>query len=126
MSLRIGAIALDCDDPAGLAAFYTALFDAAPGFTSDDFAALQVGGIWLSMHRVDDFRPPTWPSGATPKQVHLDLAVEGDDLDGAEARAIGFGARRPDGEQPAPDRWRVLLDPAGHPFCLSPATAFPS
>jgi len=22
-------------------------------------------------------------------------------------------------EQPAPDRWRVLLDSAGHPFCLS-------
>jgi hypothetical protein len=21
--------------------------------------------------------------------------------------------------QPSPDRWRVLLDPAGHPFCLS-------
>lgn len=21
--------------------------------------------------------------------------------------------------QPAPDRWRVMLDPAGHPFCLS-------
>jgi hypothetical protein len=21
--------------------------------------------------------------------------------------------------QPAPDRWRVLFDPAGHPFCLT-------
>jgi hypothetical protein len=26
--------------------------------------------------------------------------------------------------QPAPDQWRVLLDPSGHPFCLTvPAPA---
>jgi hypothetical protein len=30
--------------------------------------------------------------------------------------ADGFVAR-PD-HQPGGDRWRVLLDPAGHPFCL--------
>ncbi len=23
------------------------------------------------------------------------------------------------GEQPSPDGWRVLLDPAGHPFCVT-------
>jgi hypothetical protein len=48
--------------------------------------------------------------------MHLDLAV--DDLDEAEAEALRLGAHRA-AEQPAPDRWRVLLDPAGHPFCLS-------
>jgi hypothetical protein len=47
--------------------------------------------------------------------VHLDLAVS--DLDAAEAEAIRLGARRA-GEQPHPTRWRVMLDPAGHPFCL--------
>jgi hypothetical protein len=26
---------------------------------------------------------------------------------------------RTDWVWPAPDRWRVLLDPAGHPFCLT-------
>jgi Glyoxalase-like domain len=39
-------------------------------------------------------------------------------LDEAEAEAVRLGARLPD-EQPSPDRWRVLLDPAGHPSCLS-------
>ncbi|MGB8997061.1 MAG: VOC family protein [Pseudonocardiaceae bacterium] len=34
------------------------------------------------------------------------------------AEALWLGARRAP-EQPAPDRWRVLLDPAGHPFCVS-------
>jgi hypothetical protein len=42
------------------------------------------------------------------------LAV--DDLDDAEARALALGAAKAK-MQPSPDRWRVLLDPAGHPFC---------
>jgi hypothetical protein len=50
-----------------------------------------------------------------PQQFHLDLGVE--DLDAAEKLALGLGAVRPD-HQPGGDRWRVLLDPAGHPFCL--------
>jgi len=48
--------------------------------------------------------------------MHLDLAV--DDLDSAVAAAIALGACEPE-HQPAPDQWRVLFDPIGHPFCLS-------
>ena len=47
--------------------------------------------------------------------MHLDLFV--DDLDIAEAAAIGVGAVKA-GFQPEPGRWRVLIDPSGHPFCL--------
>ena len=65
-------------------------------------------------------QPPTWPDGDRPKQMHLDVTVS--DLDEAEARAVGLGATTPT-KQPQPDRWRVLLDPAGHPFCLT--TQFP-
>jgi len=72
--------------------------------------------VWLAAVHVDGYQPPSWPEGQVPKQMHLDLAV--DDLDQAEAEAIRLGATRAQ-EQPAPDRWRVLLDPAGHPFCLS-------
>jgi hypothetical protein len=48
--------------------------------------------------------------------VHLDLAV--DDKAVAEAEALRLGARVAD-DQPGGDTWRVLLDPAGHPFCLT-------
>jgi hypothetical protein len=51
-----------------------------------------------------------------PKQVRLDLAV--DDLDGAQRAAIGLGATKAN-HQPSRDRRRVLLDPAGHPFCAA-------
>ena len=70
----------------------------------------------MSAVRVPDHRPPTWPGGVLPKQMHLDLAV--DDLDAGVARAVSLGAVRAE-SQPAPDRFVVLLDPAGHPFCLT-------
>ena len=121
-ALSIGAIALDCDDPRSLIEFYTSLFGAEPGFVSDDFAAVKVQGIWLSAHRVADYRQPDWPGPEVPKQVHLDLAA--DDVDAAVARASELGAAIAEA-QPQPERWRVMLDPAGHPFCVSPRSAFP-
>ena len=119
---RLGAVSLDCSDPQALATFYATLMGEKPGFMSEDFAAFKSSGIWLAMHRVDDYRPPQWPDPAAPQQLHLDLAV--DDLDAAEQRAVELGATKAD-VQPAPDRWRVLIDPAGHPFCDSHASAFP-
>ena len=50
------------------------------------------------------------------KQIHLDLAV--DDLAATSARAIDLGARLAD-VQPGADRYLVMIDPAGHPFCLT-------
>jgi hypothetical protein len=118
----LGAIAFDCPDPLALAAFYAALMGEEVGFSTDTFAAFKVNGLWVSMHRVDDYRPPKWPDPDAPQQMHLDLAV--DDLDAGELRAIELGATKAD-PQPSPASWRVMLDPAGHPFCLSPASSFP-
>lgn len=122
-TIRLGAVALDCSDPPGLAKFYADLLGTEPGFTSDGFAAIKVQDVWLAMHKVEDYRPPRWPDPDAPAQAHLDLGVEGD-LDAAEARAIELGATKAS-EQPAPDRWRVMIDPAGHPFCLAPASSYP-
>ena len=47
-------------------------------------------------------------------QLHLDIGV--DDLAEGEARALALGAVLAS-YQPQDDV-RVLLDPAGHPFCL--------
>jgi hypothetical protein len=113
---RLGSIALDCADPTTLAAFWAELLGGEVAFTSDEFVAVKTDRAWLAAVRVPDYQAPSWPQGAAPKQIHLDLAV--DDLDQAEVEALRLGARRA-ADQPAPDRWRVLLDPAGHPFCLS-------
>ncbi len=113
---RLGSIALDCDSPAALAAFWATMLGGEVAFSSDAFVAVRTDRVWLAAVHIDGYQPPSWPGVHLPKQMHLDLGV--DDLDQAEAEAIRLGATRAQ-EQPAPDRWRVLLDPAGHPFCLS-------
>jgi hypothetical protein len=113
---RLAAVSLDTSDPAGLATFYRRLLDLEVFFESDDFVALKGAGILITTQRVEDHRTPSWPGGPAPKQLHLEFAVS--DLEKAEAQALAIGATKPD-TQPNPDHWRVLLDPAGHPFCIT-------
>ena len=113
---RLAAVSLDTSEPAVLADFYRQLLDLEVLFEADTFIALKGAAVLLTVQRVDDHRPPEWPTGAVPKQLHLELAV--DDLDAAEARAIALGAAK-GSEQPSPESWRVLIDPAGHPFCIT-------
>lgn len=127
-TVRLGAVAIDCGDPPALGAFYSELTGRPIAYSSPDFLALGDTELpadflgqgasqpWLTLHRVPDHRVPSWPEPGTPKQIHLDFVVA--DLDAAEAFAIDIGARKA-GTQPQPDNWRVLIDPAGHPFCLS-------
>ena len=74
-------------------------------------------GVALGLGLVEDHEPPAWPNQHGTKQFHLDLAV--DDLDAAAAECVAAGATLPD-DQPG-ETWRVLLDPSGHPFCLTQA-----
>ena len=115
-SIRLGSVSLDCPDPQTLASFYARLLGVEVSYDSEAFCAIKLGNVWLSTQRVEAYKAPTWPDPVSPQQVHLDFAV--DDLDAAERAAVDSGARKAT-DQPSPDRWRVLMDPAGHPFCLS-------
>jgi hypothetical protein len=115
-TIRLGSVSLECAEPAPLAAFWATLLGGEIAFESDDFVAVKLDRLWLSTIRVDNFKPPTWPSDEVPKQIHLDLSV--DDLATAETEAVALDATKAS-VQPAPDRWTVMIDPAGHPFCLS-------
>jgi hypothetical protein len=116
---RLAAVSLDSSDPVGLATFYRQLLDLEVFRESEDFVALKGAGILITTQRVEAHRAPSWPGGPAPKQLHLELAVS--DLEEAEAQALAIGATKSD-TQPNPDHWRVLLDPAGHPFCISTLT----
>ena len=113
---RYGAVSLDCDDPGRLGEFYAALTGGSVVFANDAFVAVQADSGWITAQRVTDYRRPTWPDDAVPKQVHLEFAVS--DLETAQAASVAIGAEVA-AQQPSPDQWRVLLDPAGHPFCLT-------
>ncbi|MEU1707774.1 VOC family protein [Streptomyces sp. NPDC005706] len=116
-AFRYAAVTFDCADPAEMARFYSELLGMAVHYSSDDFILLgREGATGLAFNRLADYRPPTWPDPTQEKQAHIELGV--DDLDIAEKRLLDLGATKP-GFQPQPERWRVLLDPAGHPFCIT-------
>jgi hypothetical protein len=107
---------MDCADPVALAEFWAAMLGGEIIFSSATTVVVGTEWVWVSALKVPDYQPPTWPGSDSPKQIHFDLAVT--DLEAAVGEAERMGARIAP-VQPSPDRWRVLLDPAGHPFCLT-------
>ena len=111
---RVAGVSLDCPDPRRLGAFYLALLGGRELWATESSVGVDVAGLVLVMQRVEPYEPPVWPGREI---VHLDLTAA--DIDAEAERAVALGATSP--EQPDP-RWRVLRDPAGHPFCLTPFT----
>ena len=116
--MRISAAVLGAPDASTLAAFYQRLLGWTVVRDHGDWVMLKppTGGTGLAFQTEAEYRPPVWPSSAGTQQMmmHLDIAAE--DLDEGEAWAVSAGARVAD-HQPQDDV-RVMLDPAGHPFCL--------
>ncbi|MDO9455653.1 VOC family protein [Nocardioides sp.] len=112
-------MSLDCPDPPALVDFYQALLGGEVLWSSSSSAGLRTAGATLVTQRVDDYRVPDWPGSSI---VHLDLSAgpSADETAAAVRRAIGLGARL--AEQQHDARWTVLLDPAGHPFCITTVT----
>jgi catechol 2,3-dioxygenase-like lactoylglutathione lyase family enzyme len=114
---KLQTIVLDCPDVLELARFYQALLGGEVNkpdgrwSLNDDWATLHTDSGVLCFQRVEDYRAPRWPDPEHPQQFHLDFEV--DDLDDASAklRALGATVLRE-------DRWIIMADPAGHPFCL--------
>lgn len=114
----LAMVTIDCADPTREAEFWAAALGGAVTYSDDDYGMVtHSGGQRLGFGRVEGWAAPAWPNPAGSKQFHLDLAV--DDLAVAEAVMLEHGASKPD-EQPG-DGWTVLLDPDGHPFCLTQA-----
>lgn len=114
---KFSLVALDCPDPAALAAFYQSICGGRikQETASHDWVRLEVpGGSDIGFQLDPDYRAPDWPDGL-PQQAHLDLDVP--DLDEGERQVLALGAVKAE-VQPTPDEWRVFFDPAGHPFCL--------
>ena len=107
---------LDTPDPRGLARFYAALLDWPIETDDPEWVTLRPGGPGLSFQREPEHVPPVWPAGPGDPRMQLHLDVEVDDLAAAVAYAQSLGARV--AEHQPQDDVRVLLDPAGHPFCL--------
>jgi catechol 2,3-dioxygenase-like lactoylglutathione lyase family enzyme len=121
--IRWTGVCIDCADAKELAEFYVRLLGWEVT-ARDGQGWIQLGdpggGVHLNIQAEERYVPPTWPEepGAQQKMLHFEIAA--DDVDAAVAHAVAAGARVA-AHQPAdrdPARLRVMLDPAGHPFCL--------
>lgn len=111
---RFPSIVIDCPDPDALAAFYAVMLDWKTEICQGWVEVRSEDGQCLSFQQVQGYNRPTWPGQEVPQQMHLDVVV--DDLDAAETAVLALGATKAE-HQPSTS-FRVLLDPAGHPFCL--------
>jgi catechol 2,3-dioxygenase-like lactoylglutathione lyase family enzyme len=128
-SIEVTSVTVSTPNPRELAAFYqrllgwtvTAEEPPRPGFPpGDGWAQLRPPpgqqGPTLNFEYEQHYVRPAWPSTAGTQHItaHLDIAVK--DLGEAVAWASDAGATLAD-HQPQEDV-RVMLDPAGQPFCL--------
>lgn len=118
----LASISIDCPDADVLATFYVGLMGLQEAFATPDrsLICLSGAGPMLTLMQVADYSPPVWPQGPQTQQMHFDLAAADLEADVAAARRLGA---TPACSQPNPDLYRVMLDPAGYPFCLTLARA---
>ena len=115
-------VALDAPDGSALAHFYARLLGWQV-FNDDgreaDVAPSEDAGYNLAFKTEEHYVRPVWPTrpGEPQMMMHLDIEVDGlDELAESVAYAVECGAELA-AYQPQ-DNVRVMLDPAGHPFCL--------
>lgn len=111
----LGWFTIDCADADAQAQFYATALGWEITVNEGPNSAISDGELTIEFLAVEGYQPPTWPDVGGAKQFHLDLMV--DDLDQAAAALLAAGASQPQ-FQPGGERWRVLTDPAGHPFCI--------
>jgi hypothetical protein len=111
-------VVLDAPDAPALAHFYSDLLGWEISKESPEGAAMapSSGVAYLSIQTSANYARPTWPNADGQQQMMLHLDFEVVDLEAAVDHALELGAEEAS-YQPQ-DNVRVMLDPAGHPFCL--------
>jgi catechol 2,3-dioxygenase-like lactoylglutathione lyase family enzyme len=116
--MRLASTVLGAPDARALASFYTAFLEWQVLDDEPDWVKIKPagGGTGLAFQKEPHYVRPVWPAGPgdPAMMAHLDIGV--DDLEEAVTRAIALGAV--EAEFQPQDDVRVMLDPAGHPFCL--------
>ena len=115
--VELAAITVDCLDLRPMIDFYAQAFGARTSHENDTGAWIHLDqGPLILLRRVEGYQAPTWPQQDVPIQFHLELWI--DDLDEAESRLQALGAVSCDFQPHRAQGNVVMLDPAGHPFCI--------
>ncbi len=108
---------LGTPDPVGLGRFWAGVIGGELDQRDGTFVTVhRAGTTYLACQLEPDHTPPAWPAGPGDQQMQLHLDIGVSSVAEAVADAEALGARLAD-VQPQDDV-RVMLDPAGHPFCL--------
>ncbi|WP_110955101.1 VOC family protein [Anaerosinus massiliensis] len=124
--MRLGAIVLDSDNIEELSDFYASML----GWTKS--SQIHEEEKWITVIKADysetplifqenpDYSSPKWPSNKDEQQqmIHLDFYVRMDEFESKIEHAIQCGAKI--AESQFSNRWKVMIDIAGHPFCIIP------
>ena len=122
---QVMSVVVDCSDPEASAQFWEQVLgytrirtdDAGDGAGWVTIGPADRAGDRISFQWVEDYRPPTWPEGPRPQQLHLDVRVP--DLEAGDEQVQALGARPlSDVVRHTDEAFRVYADPDGHPFCL--------
>jgi len=127
--MKLGAIVIDSDDAEKLSEFYQKLLGwtkECQFFEGDKWIIVKSAageGTPIVFQEIADYEKPQWPSAAGMQQqmLHLDFYVTNDDYNNEIGRALSYGASI--AEIQFSESWKVMLDPAGHPFCIIPLPA---
>lgn len=124
--MRLGAIVIDSNDIEKLASFYEALLGWTKNqqihdgekcivLSKDDYSETP-----LVFQEDPDYVAPKWPTTKEEQQqmIHLDFYVSIDEYETKVEHAVKCGAKI--SEEQFTDKWKVMLDPSGHPFCIIP------
>ncbi|MCI8594321.1 MAG: VOC family protein [Oscillospiraceae bacterium] len=123
MELKAWTVTIDSGDSEALSDFYAALLGWKKVRVNEEY--IIVAGSedrsvpWLTFQEVEGYTPPVWPleRGRQQTMAHLDFHVE--DIPAFVEHALACGARLSPVQEA--EEWRVMLDPAGHPFCVCPS-----
>jgi catechol 2,3-dioxygenase-like lactoylglutathione lyase family enzyme len=111
-------VVLDAPNAHELAEFYSRLLGWKIASSEPNWVTLgpPSGVAYLACQTSPEYVRPVWPPAPGQQQMMLHLDIEVGRLNAAVAQAIEDGATL--AEHQPQERVRVMLDPAGHPFCL--------
>ena len=123
-SVRWNAVCIDCapEHLEAMVAFYRQLLELEVVDEEPRWAALRdpAGGMGINVQADGAYVRPVWPQTGSEQSMmmHFEIAVA--DVPAAADYATSLGASEAPWQPPDrdPSTLRVMLDPAGHPFCL--------
>ncbi|WP_371780539.1 VOC family protein [Streptosporangium subroseum] len=115
------ALTIDCPEPNVMAQFYATLLGGKVTRRTPGEANVNAAGRLLNFRAAPDYKPPTWPSSEVPLHSHFEYVVE--DPDAVAQQLLPLGASLAQHQDPDDPHLVVMLDPAGHPFCLIRSSA---